>query len=257
MASDAAAPNVSNAIRFEENGCIAPGGLAAARPGKGQGYFRTSFIRLTSLSRGFGSIGGPPEHRTVHPHAMHDNGQFSGDGNLRLLQAVSFGEPKAPRLERGPFLDARQQRASELLAECACFDLRNATRAVSRMYEDFLRDEGLNGTQFSLLSLIRAGKELSISTLGRAMALDRTSITRALAPLERDGLIRSRPGADKRIRIVSLTNKGRKLVEDAEPKWRQAQEALMQTIGEDRWRAMRTLLRDTTRMVRHRTITAE
>ena len=106
---------------------------------------------------------------------------------------------------------------NELLAECACFDLRNATRAVSRMYEDFLRDEGLNGTQFSLLSLIRAGKELSISTLGRAMALDRTSITRALAPLERDGLIRSRPGADKRIRIVSVTNKGRKLVEDAEP----------------------------------------
>src|SRR5258708_24206632 len=87
---------------------------------------------------------------------------------------------------------------NELLAECACFDLRNATRAVSRMYEDFLRDEGLNGTQFSLLSLIRAGKELSISKLGRAMALDRTSITRALAPLERDGLIRSRPGADKR-----------------------------------------------------------
>src|SRR6266852_4903521 len=101
---------------------------------------------------------------------------------------------------------------NELLAECACFDLRNATRAVSRMYEDFLRE---------------------------------------------DGLIRSRPGADKRIRIVSVTNKGRKLVEDAEPKWRQAQEALMQTIGEDRWRAMRTLLRDTTRMVRHRTITAD
>jgi len=39
MASDAAAPNVSNAIRFEENGCIAPGGLAAARPGKGQATF--------------------------------------------------------------------------------------------------------------------------------------------------------------------------------------------------------------------------
>jgi DNA-binding MarR family transcriptional regulator len=146
---------------------------------------------------------------------------------------------------------------NELLAECACADLRKATRAVSRMYEDFLRDEGLNGTQFSLLSLIRVRKELSISTLGREMALDRTSITRALAPLERDGLIHSRPGADKRIRIVSVTNKGRKLIEDAEPKWRQAQEALMQTIGEDRWRAMRTLLRDTTRMVRHRTITAD
>jgi DNA-binding MarR family transcriptional regulator len=144
-----------------------------------------------------------------------------------------------------------------LIAQCACFDLRKATRAVSRMYDDFLRDEGLNITQFSLLRVIRTEKELSISTLGRYMVMDRTSITRALAPLERDGLIGSRPGADKRIRIVSVTNKGRKLVEEAEPKWRQAQEALIETIGEDRWRAMCALLRDTTRMVRHRTVTAD
>jgi DNA-binding MarR family transcriptional regulator len=75
--------------------------------------------------------------------------------------------------------------------------------------------------------------------------------------LERDGLVQSRPGTDKRIRVVSVSNKGRRLVEGAEPKWRQAQEALLATIGEDRWRAMRTLLRDTTRMVRHRTVTAD
>jgi DNA-binding MarR family transcriptional regulator len=145
----------------------------------------------------------------------------------------------------------------ELLTECACFDLRRATRAVSRMYDDFLRDAGLNITQFSLLHLICVEKDLSISTLGRYMVMDRTSITRALAPLERDRLIYSRIGADKRIRIISVTNKGRKLVESAEPKWRQAQEALMDTIGEDRWRAMSTVLRDATRMVRHRTMTAE
>jgi DNA-binding MarR family transcriptional regulator len=145
----------------------------------------------------------------------------------------------------------------ELLTECACFDLRRATRAVSRMYDDFLRDAGLNITQFSLLRLICVEKDLSISTLGRYMVMDRTSITRALAPLERDRLIYSRTGADKRIRIISVTNKGRKLVESAEPKWRQAQEALMDTIGEDRWRAMSTVLRNTTRMVRHRTITAD
>ena len=146
---------------------------------------------------------------------------------------------------------------NELLTECACFDLRRATRAISRMYDDFLRDAGLNITQFSLLRLICVEKDLSISTLGRYMVMDRTSITRALAPLERDRLIYSRTGADKRIRIISVTNKGRKLVESAEPKWRQAQEALMDTIGEDRWRAMSTVLRNTTRMVRHRTITAD
>ena len=74
------------------------------------------------------------------------------------------------------------------------------------MYDEFLRDKGLNITQFSLLRLIHTEKEQSISTLGRYMAMDRTSITRALAPLERDGLIVSRAGADKRIRVVSVTS---------------------------------------------------
>jgi DNA-binding MarR family transcriptional regulator len=151
----------------------------------------------------------------------------------------------------------RNKTRNELLTECACFDLRRATRAVSRMYDDFLRDAGLNVTQFSLLRQIGAEKELSISTLGRYMVMDRTSITRALAPLERDGLVHSRPGADKRIRIVSVTNKGRRLVEGAAPKWRQAQEALIETIGEDRWRAMCPLLRDTTRMVRQREVAGD
>ncbi len=145
---------------------------------------------------------------------------------------------------------------NELLAECACFDLRKAARAISRMYDDFLRDAGVNITQFAQLRLIGTEKEISVSTLSRYMVMDRTSITRALAPLERDGLINSRPGADKRIRIVSLTKKGFKLVEDAEPKWRRAQETLMEAIGADRWSAMRSVLRDTTRMVRHRTVDA-
>jgi hypothetical protein len=62
----------------------------------------------------------------------------------------------------------------ELLAECACFDLRKATRGVSHVRR----------VQFSLLRLIRAEKELSISTLGRCMAMDRTSINRPLAPYQ-------------------------------------------------------------------------
>src|SRR5262245_20644694 len=139
---------------------------------------------------------------------------------------------------------------NELLADCACFDLRKATRAVSRMYDDFLRDAGVNVTQFSQLRLIGAAQEISASTLGRHMVMDRTSVTRALAPLERDGLISSRRGADKRIRVVSLTKKGRKLLEDAEPKWRRAQETLMEAIGANRWSVMRGLLRDATRLVR-------
>jgi DNA-binding MarR family transcriptional regulator len=144
----------------------------------------------------------------------------------------------------------------DLLAQCACFDLRKTTRAISRMYDDFLRDAGLTNAQYSLLVLIRDEKELSVSTLSHYMVMDRTSITRALAPLQRDGLLSIRLGTDKRLRVVALTKKGHKLVEKAEPKWLRAQKVLMEVIGANRWSTMRTLIQDIRRKVRHRTIDA-
>jgi DNA-binding MarR family transcriptional regulator len=140
----------------------------------------------------------------------------------------------------------------ELLARCACFDLRKATRAVSRLYDDCLRPLGLNITQYSLLRVIESEPQISVSILGRYMVMDRTSVTRALAPLERDRLIRSRVGSDKRKRIVSLTKKGTKLIADAKSHWDEAQKTFLDLIGDRRWTGMRGLLRDMTRVVRHR-----
>ena len=140
----------------------------------------------------------------------------------------------------------------ELLARCACFDLRKATRAVSRLYDDCLRPLGLNITQYSLLRVIETGPQISVSTLGRYMIMDRTSVTRALVPLERDGLVRSGAGSDKRTRMVFLTKKGAKLLASARPRWDEAQKTFLHLIGDRRWAVMRGLLRDTTRVVLHR-----
>jgi DNA-binding MarR family transcriptional regulator len=139
---------------------------------------------------------------------------------------------------------------ADLLARCACFDLRKTTRAVSRLYDDCLRPLGLNITQYSLLRVIEGTPQISVSTLGRYMVMDRTSITRALAPLERDGLVGSRAGSDKRTRIVSLTGKGAKLLAGATPLWDGAQKTLLDLIGNRRWIMMRNLLKDTTRLMR-------
>jgi DNA-binding MarR family transcriptional regulator len=141
---------------------------------------------------------------------------------------------------------------ADLLAQCACFDLRRATRAVSRLYDDRLRAFGLNITQYSMLRTIEFGQPISVSTLSRYMVMDQTSITRALAPLERDRLIRSRAGSDKRTRIVSLTKKGTKLIANAKPHWDKAQKTFLDLIGDQRWTVMRGLLRDATRVVRHK-----
>jgi len=141
----------------------------------------------------------------------------------------------------------------ELLARCACFDLRKATRAVSRLYDDYLRPLGLNITQYSLLRAIERGLQISVSTLGRYMVMDRTSITRALAPLERDGLVRSGAGSDKRTRIVFLTKKGARLLASAQPRWDEAQKTFLNLMGSRRWTTMRGLLRDATHRMHDRT----
>lgn len=140
---------------------------------------------------------------------------------------------------------------SDLLARCACFDLRAASRTVTRLYDDCLRPVGLNIMQYSMLRVIERD-QISVSALGRAMVMDRTSITRALSPLERDGLVRTLPGSDKRTRIVSLTKKGERLLANARPVWDDAQKTLLDLIGDSRWITMRSLLKDTTRLVRDR-----
>jgi DNA-binding MarR family transcriptional regulator len=146
-----------------------------------------------------------------------------------------------------------EMRRKKLLARCACFDLRKATRAVSRLYDDCLRPLGLNITQYSLLRVIESEPQISVSTLGRYMVMDRTSVTRALVPLERDGLVRSGAGSDKRMRIVLLTKKGANLLASARPRWNEAQKTFLNLVGDHRWATMRGLLRDTTHRVLHRT----
>lgn len=146
----------------------------------------------------------------------------------------------------------RKGEDQKLLEECAYFDLRRASRALSRFYDDFMRDTPIKGTQFSFLRMILVEKELTLSTLGRYMAMDRTSVTRALDPLIREKFVKIRKSdEDGRVRYVSLTKKGREAVEHAEPYWRKAQEALLDAIGSTRWQSMRSVLRETTNKVRH------
>jgi DNA-binding MarR family transcriptional regulator len=103
-----------------------------------------------------------------------------------------------------------------------------------------------------MLRMIEVAQEISVSTLARYMVMDQTSVTRALAPLQRDRLIRSHAGSDKRTRVVSLTKKGAKLIANAKPRWDEAQKSFRNLIGDERWTVMRGVLRDTTRVDRHR-----
>ena len=126
------------------------------------------------------------------------------------------------------------QQASETIA-CACLNLRKASRAVTQMYEERLREAGLKATQFTLLSAIHNLGPVSIGELADRIVMDQSTLTRNLRPLRRDGLIRIQPGTDRRVREVELTDAGRATREKALPLWRQAQKEITDKLGGERF----------------------
>ena len=126
--------------------------------------------------------------------------------------------------------------------ECACFNLRKAARAVTQLYDDALKPAGVLATQFPLLASTAELKRATISELAETMVMDRTTLTRNLRPLERDGLLRSEPGKDRRVREVSLTRKGQKILFEAYPLWQKAQKTVARGLGRKRMKHLITEL---------------
>lgn len=117
------------------------------------------------------------------------------------------------------------------LQSCTCFNLRKAARAVTQLYDDFLRPANLRATQFSLLGVIQGMGPVSISELADAAVMDRTTLKRNLELLEREGLVRIRPGEDARVREVSLTNAAQERLAAAFPLWERAQAHVAGRLG--------------------------
>jgi DNA-binding MarR family transcriptional regulator len=122
--------------------------------------------------------------------------------------------------------------------DCTAAGLRRAARALSSLYDAHLAETGLRGTQFSLLTAIALMGEPAVTTLAERLGLDRTTMTRNLAPLVRDGLLEdaASPSGDGRVHSVKLTARGRRTLERALPLWDAAQAKVSRALGERRRR---------------------
>ncbi len=119
--------------------------------------------------------------------------------------------------------------------DCACFSLRKATRIVTQFYDDLLRPTGIRGTQFSLLVAVSMAGPVTVTELAELAVMDRTTLTRNLEVLEKQGLVDVSAGVDRRTRMVTLTVEGREAVLKALPLWQEAQAKVVAALGEDRW----------------------
>jgi DNA-binding MarR family transcriptional regulator len=125
---------------------------------------------------------------------------------------------------------------------CALFNLRRATRSVTQLFDEILRPSGLKGTQYSLLRILAHLEPVPVSTLGEAMEMDRTTVTRNVRVLERMRLVAVEPGSDRRTRYLRLTRAGRQALERAEPFWNEAQKSVVAGLGTEPFRDLREKL---------------
>ena len=121
-------------------------------------------------------------------------------------------------------------------ADCACFNIRKASRVVTQVYEELMTTTGLRGTQFTVLVMVAAYNTMTISFLADKLVMDRTTLTRTLKPLEKNGLIEIVAGEeDRRTRVVKVTEAGHEMLTIAMPLWRKGQEKIVKFMGEDRF----------------------
>lgn len=132
---------------------------------------------------------------------------------------------------------------------CSCFYLRRAARLVTRQYAETMKAAGLKSSQFSILSMLSFYGELTITELADKMGLERTSMSRNLHPMEKDGLISVSDERDNRRRYISLTRKGQATYKKALPLWNQAQQQFREQLGADEMKTLKQLLKRTAELV--------
>jgi DNA-binding MarR family transcriptional regulator len=129
----------------------------------------------------------------------------------------------------------------EAATTCACQKVRMAARAVTRAYDRALRPSGLRSTQFTILVAASVAGGIPLHRLADILGLERTTLTRNLAAIEREGLIEVF-SVDGRTRHVLISLAGAARLKQALLLWSEAQQTLRNKLGESGWSALHNSL---------------
>ena len=121
--------------------------------------------------------------------------------------------------------------------------LRQASRALTQRYDAAFSADGIRSTQFSLLVALAQAPSIPLSRLAKAVVMDRTTLTRNLAPLVRRGLVEELGAEDKRVRSYALTAHGKQLLVRALPGWKAAQARILRVLAKEDAEQLRRILR--------------
>jgi len=127
---------------------------------------------------------------------------------------------------------------------CLCLHVQRAARALARRFDEALRPVDLNNGQFSLLMSLNRPAPPAMADVASLLAMDRTTLTAALKPLERRGLVTvSFDATDRRSRLIALTPKGMRSLARAVPIWKRTHEEIEDLLPDGDPNRLRSNLR--------------
>jgi DNA-binding MarR family transcriptional regulator len=116
---------------------------------------------------------------------------------------------------------------------CLCLHVQRAARALARRFDDALRPMGLTNGQFSLMMSLNRPEPPRMTAVATLLAMDRTTLTAAVKPLRRRGLLKiTADPKDRRGRLMRLTPKGRRVLARAVPIWKSTHVAMEALLGD-------------------------
>jgi DNA-binding MarR family transcriptional regulator len=125
---------------------------------------------------------------------------------------------------------------------CASLNFRRTSRMVTRMYDIAMQESGVRSTQFALLVGIAKLQPVTMGALAQVLMLDRSTLTRSLRLLEKEGMIEISKRAAMRQRFLRLTHSGEKALQRSLPLWRAAHARFVEAVGADYWLKLRNEL---------------
>ena len=126
---------------------------------------------------------------------------------------------------------------------CNFSAIRHASRHMTRYYDSRLAALGLRSNQFSILRIIFHNDAITVNALAKLTVMDRTTVGHAIQPLLRDGLIVAEVDPkDRRSRLLRLSPAGKKLAEDGQPIWLEAQQTFESKFGAESAKTMRATM---------------
>ncbi|MBL4758336.1 MAG: winged helix-turn-helix transcriptional regulator [Rhizobiales bacterium] len=138
--------------------------------------------------------------------------------------------------------DIGMENAIDTDLNCTCYRVRKAARALTQFYDDALADAGATLTQMSVLTELSRTPNVSVTALGKRLGMDRTTLSRTIKPMLRDGWIKSGKSEDRRARNLEVTDTGIETLTHCNDGWRQAESRMLRTIGRENRTALFDLL---------------